>query len=119
MVLVVSPGEEGELELLRSMSALVLPGDLLWGLPMEEMLSESKEKSKDCILIHFTVNILTFPALSSDRDLPPGHLEPPELLLQAGHVLSPGEGDQEGRQLHVEVVGGAGVVLPGRAGGRW
>ena len=111
----VSPGDEGELELLRSMSALVLPGDLIWGLPMEEMLSESREKSKDCILIHFTVNILTFPTLSSDRDLLPGHLEPPELLLQAGHVLSPGEGDQERAQLRVEVVGGTRVAFPARA----
>ena len=63
--------------------------------------------------------ILTFPALSSDRDLLPGHLEPPELLLQAGHVLSPGERDQERAQLSVEVVGGARVVLPARAGGGW
>ena len=47
VVLVVSPGDEGELELLRSMSSLVLPGDLVRGLPMEEMMSESKEKSKD------------------------------------------------------------------------
>ena len=38
--------------------------------------------------------MLTFPALSSGSGslhglLPPGHLEPGQLLLQAGHVLSP------------------------------
>ena len=84
---------------------------------MEEMLSESKEL-RVRLRLDILINVLTFPTLSSPLHLlPPGHLEPPELLLQAGHVLSPGQGDQEGTQLHIEVVGG--IVLPARAGGGW
>ena len=84
---------------------------------MEEMLSESKELRLR-LHLDILVNVLTFPTLSSPLHLlSPGHLEPPELLLQAGHVLSPGQGNQEGTQLHIEVVGG--MVLPARAGGGW